>query len=103
MTHTISPDQLEFFNEPRARRMDPDTSHAAAGSVEAWVTEDRILRTFAIHGSLTDDELCEKLPLWHPPTIKTARSRVAKRGLLVDSGERRPSMRGRDMVVWRRP
>jgi hypothetical protein len=103
VTHTISPDQLEFFNEPRARRMDPDTSHAAAGSVEAWVTEDRILRTFAIHGQLTDDELCEWLPLWHPPTVKTARSRLSKRGLLVDSGERRPSQRGRDMIVWRRP
>lgn len=92
--------QLELFNAPKARRRDPDTSHEAAATAESWVTENAILTKFAIYGPMTDDELCAKCPLWHQPTLKTARSRVSKRGLLVDSGERRPSNRGRNQIVW---
>jgi hypothetical protein len=52
-------------------------------------------------GGLTDDEIAARLPACHAPTVKSARSRLTAAGLLVDSGERRPSSRGRQMIVWR--
>lgn len=98
-------DQLELFNEPKARRRDPATSRAAAMSVLPMVgsQENRVLERFAIHGPMTDDELVMRSPQWHGPTIKTCRSRLSKRGLLIDSGQRRPSLRGKDQIVWRLP
>lgn len=103
--------QLALFVEPRARRTDPDTSRAAAqaqtGGVEAV-----ILSTFAYaahlwgreRGGLTDDDLAGILAKdFYGPTVKTARSRLSKRGLLIDSGARRKSARGRDQIVWRLP
>lgn len=94
-------DQLTLFAEPRARATDPETSHQAAASVEAWVQDNALLKKFAIHGALTDDELSAVCPLWWPPTVKSARSRLKNLGLLVDSGERRPSQRGRNQIVWK--
>lgn len=95
--------QLELFNQPKARRRDADTSHAAAESIESWVQDDALLCKFAKYGPLTDDELAAACPTWYPPTLKSARSRLKNRGLLVDSGERRPSQRGRNQIVWRLP
>jgi hypothetical protein len=93
-------DQLAFFVEPRARAVDPATSHAAAAQVtEPGWTEFRILAAYDSYGPLTDDELCEALPEFYGPTLKTARSRLTKRGLLEANGTR-PSFRGRDMTVW---
>jgi predicted ArsR family transcriptional regulator len=84
----------------RARRTDPDTSRHAAAKV-ASVT-DLIYAAFVTYGPMTDDALCERLELptrrW--PTAKTARSRLHKDGVLVDSGERRLSGAGRPMIVW---
>lgn len=95
--------QLELFSQPKARRTDPDTSRAAALSVLPMVgsQENRVLELFAIHGPSTDDEICTRAPQWHPPTLKTCRSRLSKRGLLIDSGARRPSLRGKDQIVWK--
>jgi len=98
-------DQLLLFAEPAARRTDPDTSRDAAEAVEpeAARQECRIMERFAMFGPMNDDELVARSPQWHGPTVKTARSRLSKRGFLVDSGERRPSVRGRDQIVWRLP
>ena len=86
---------------PAARRTDPDTSHAAAASITPGRTERMILSLLYPALILTDDEICELLGSLHPPTVKSARSRLTKAGLLVDTGERRPSNRGRDQIVWR--
>src|SRR5262245_3495489 len=94
-------DQLVLFSEPRARRRDAETSHEAAASVPASVVEERILTRFATRGPITDDELAASLWMFHPPTTKTARSRLSKLGLLVATSEKRPSARGRNMQVWR--
>ena len=96
-------DQLQLFSEPAVRRTDPSTSRDAAAAVtpEAARQECRIMERFAMFGPMNDDELCARSPQWHPPTIKTARSRLSKRGFLVDTGERRPSNRGRDQIVWK--
>jgi hypothetical protein len=84
-----------------ARRSDPETSVTAAGSITPGRTEAAILDLFRVSW-FTDDELAAVLaPEHYGPTVKTARSRLSKAGLLVDTGQRRPSSRGRDMIVWR--
>lgn len=87
---------------PRARRHDPDTSVAAAAAVGVTAAglQLEILEAFVAHGALTDDELAGYLPHRHAPTVKTARSRLSGLGELVDTGWRRPSLRGRAQIVW---
>ncbi len=103
----MTPDQLTLgVDEPRARRADPDTSRDAAQSIRPGRTEAKILAMFPLvttipRRGVTDDELAWMLPEIHPPTVKTARSRLTKAGLLVDSGERRDSNRGRSQIVWK--
>jgi hypothetical protein len=83
------------------RLFDPDTSYAAAQAIGNGV-ENAVYRVFCRHGYwLTDDELAFQLDGFYAPTVKSARSRLAKRGLLVDSGKRRLSDRGQKMIVWR--
>lgn len=97
----MSAQQLSLLSEPRARAYDPPTSHAAAVSLPpCGALEQAILETFTRHGPLTDEEACELLPEVYGPTLRTCRSRLAKRGLLVPTGSLRPSSRGRDMRVW---
>ena len=84
---------------PRHRRTDPDTSKHAARSVSPR-TEQLIEAIFAGGGRFTDDELADALRDHYKPTVVSARSRLAKRGVLKDSGQRRLSARGREQVVW---
>lgn len=95
--------QLSLLSEPRSRHDNPETSRDAARAVaqHAGALENLILQEFCLHDYMTDDELCAWLPSHHAPTVKTCRSRLSKRGLLVDTGERRPSLRRRDQIVWR--
>jgi predicted ArsR family transcriptional regulator len=51
-------------------------------------------------GPLTDEEIAARLPGLYEPTVRTARSRLSKRGLVVPTGETRRSARGREMHVW---
>lgn len=102
--------QQSLFDAPahtRARVSDPQTSLDAARSITPGRTERLILDLFHrephawFMGGMTDDEIAYRLPTCHPPTVKSARSRLAARGFLVDTGVRRPSARGRDQIVWR--
>ena len=96
-----------LFDPPRARHTDPQTAHRAARSVSGVGLEESILVVFRgpLAGSegLTDDDVCAMLPDRYPPSVKSARSRLTKAGLLVDSGRRRASNRGAEMIVWSRP
>jgi len=93
------------------RRTDPETSTAAAWSLTPGHTEAAVLDAFCgLRGvGYTDDELAAALaPQHYGPTVKSARSRLShvdertqRPALLVDSGTRRPSVRGRDQIVWR--
>ena len=102
-------DQLTLgVDEPRARRRDPQTSRDAAASITPGRTEALILALFPLvttvpRAGFTDDQFAAMLPGHYSPTVKTARSRLSKAGLLVDSGVRRPSNRGRLQIVWRLP
>lgn len=94
--------QLAFFSEPRARRSDLPTSHQAAKAVSAIASETEYDIAAAVYmlGPSTDDEICESLPAYFPPTVKTARSRMTKKGVLVATGGTRPSGRNRAQTVW---
>ena len=103
--------QATLFDAPagKVRHSDPVTSLEAARSITPGRTERLILEAFHREGyrkprhlrGFTDDELCTWMPTLHSPTVKSARSRLSNQGLLEDSGERRPSIRGRDQIVWR--
>lgn len=80
------------------RLFDPDTSYKAAQVIGKGV-ENAVYSAYCCF-DLTDDELCATRPDFYGPTLKSARSRLAKRGILIDSGLRRPSNRGRDQIVW---
>lgn len=103
------PDPANRYIEPpkstaRHRRADPQTSADAARSVDGHAVEDVVLAIHRDHPEgLTDQELVEiacAAADRDPGTVKTARSRVAKRGWLRDSGHTRPSPRGQPMIVW---
>ena len=87
-----------------ARISDGDTATAAAKSITPGATEAAIEAVFDLNRTVdfTDDELCAALgSRYYKPTVVSARSRLAKAGLLEDSGERRLSVRGRQAIVWR--
>lgn len=100
--------QLALFAAPTARQSDPATAHTAAAAVESGrigscLTDLRECFRAAGARGLTDDELCARLPRRYPPTVKSARSRLAKLGEVVPTDETRLSARGRSQTVWRCP
>jgi len=101
----MTAEALSLFDtvpHPRARATDTVTALEAARSVTPGRTETLILDAYrqCLRFGLTDDELAACLAPVYPPTVKTARSRLLRAGLLRDSGRRRPSARGRDQIVW---
>ena len=102
--------RIETIVEPAflsARISDPETSIEAA-KAQTGRTERLILELFRRGGlpfkvGMTDDELAWAMGhgSFHAPTVKSARSRLTKAGLLEDSGTRRPSNRGRQQIAWR--
>lgn len=62
-------------------------------------TEKRILEVMG-DSAITDDEIVARMSDALPATVKTARSRLTKAGLLVAVGVR-DSARGRPMSVWK--
>ena len=94
--------QLELFNEAKVRHSDGATSRDAARAVQqhAGALENLILTEFCLHDGMTDETLCARMPDHYGPTVRTCRSRLTKRGLLVAAGIERNS-RNRDMTLWR--
>lgn len=101
---TLFTDWMDLGLAPRpsalARRTDPDTSKAAAASVGNGL-EPKILEVLDRRGPSTADEIVQALLPAYPPSCKSAISRLKNAGLVEDSGERRPSNRGRLQCVWR--
>lgn len=94
--------QLILWSEPRARRRDPETSRDAARAVRQYsrVLENLILEEFSLHDGMTDEELVARIPDIREDTVKSRRSGLKNRGLLVDSGKKRINSRGRPQIVW---
>lgn len=117
MTRPWQQEALNFYNampsmglvEPRTRRTDPDTSHAAAHAVTPGLNamEEAILevapRSFGVTAFTIALVVGNKHPhRWDEGSIRTRVSNMGKRGLLVKCGEGK-SPRGRRADLWRLP
>lgn len=92
------------YHPARARNTDPQTSHDAAASVAGQTETQRHLLELLAGEPATDMDLMER---WHaewgpatPSGLRTRRSELTEAGLVIDTGERRPSPSGRLCVVW---
>lgn len=91
------------MTEPRARRTDPETSHAAARSVLAHPGREAVLACLLVHGPQTDEELYEhtEVRLYCSPSgARTRRSELVDAGVVRDSRHRRKTKSGRQSIVW---
>lgn len=87
------------------RRDDHDTSEAAAEAI-APITGKIKLRVweFALRRGnygLTDGELKLAFPNAPESSYRKRRTELTKEGRLVDSGQRRRNIHGREEIVWR--
>jgi hypothetical protein len=98
--------------QAEARSTDPVTSHDAAASVsDLRGSQQDVLRAFPpLPFGITDEELVAKyrrmqgegvVRLQSESGIRTRRAELVKKGLVVDSGERRLTTNGRKATVWR--
>ncbi len=95
-----------------ARHSDPVTSHQAAESVtELRGSQQAVLRVMPQKLGITDEELVAKyrhqaelgdVPHQSDSGIRSRRSELVKKRLVLDSGTRRPTTYGRKAIVWRR-
>lgn len=93
-----------------ARDTDPHTSHEAAKAIGNLNNSEKdVLYVARKMADFTDEELVDQFaravkvgfvrPV-SPQRIRTARSQLERRGLIVPTLLRRPSQYGRDMTVW---
>lgn len=102
----LSIDQLPS-PEPRelARTTDPDTSHAAAASLDAGragTMRRKLLDAYGErHEALTAEEAAERAGYTKADGAWKRVSDLIRSGLVRDTGERRPGTSGRDQRVLR--
>lgn len=83
-----------------ARGSDPDTSHAAAGSVDATEMEARVLAAIRkFPEGCIGDQIERELPSLRIWSISPRIKPLIKKGLVVDTGQRRPGASGRGQRV----
>ena len=91
-----------------ARATDPETSHAAARSLDRHAIRDsqqEVLDTLRERGPLTDRALVAILfdangKSQSPSGIRTRRSELWDLGLVADTGQRHTAPSGRREIVW---
>lgn len=98
--------------DAHARTSDPDTSHAAAASIERHglrAAQLAVLACLRERGAMTDEMLAhhyEKMwrhrdwPQQRPSGLRTRRSELAAVGLVFDSEHRVKLASGRYGIVW---
>jgi len=98
-----------------ARTTDPITSHQAAASIKkdkVRLSQEAVLRVFKQFGAMTDQELLKKyafcidycgwlIPQQSESGIRTRRSELVTKGLVVDSGEKSMLPTGRKAIIWK--
>ena len=96
--------QLDLFGTPPhmlVRKNDPDTSHEAAYAVDTTKLEAMVFKaieSFGYGGCISDD--VRRLYPTYPYSSVTARySALLEKGLIVDTGARRPGKSGRSQRV----
>lgn len=88
-----------------ARRNDPDTSHAAAASVQhIRASQGEVLAVFRHGGPMTDEQAYAVYSgLQSVSGFRTRRSELVALGKLADTGQRVVGLTGRKMIVWGMP
>lgn len=118
VTTITGPGRAASMAAARARATDPSTSHAAAASIDVNRSQVEVLAAFL--GKWQDDQVTflpeyvqhgftdEAMVAWlderetrfSPSRLRTARRELTDLGLLEDSGEDRPTKRGRAADVY---
>ena len=98
--------QQELFPNPDAggvRHTDPDTSYAAAQSVDATELERIVYETIKLFGSngCISDEIMRVLHNYGVQTISPRYAPLLRKGFIVDTGERRMARSGRTLRVMK--
>jgi hypothetical protein len=106
----LNPNQIPLIDTPRARnrwdKQDPPTSRLAAESVtpaKLSATQEWIIRALEASPK-SDEELCFWIRERHrvsPQSIRSRRSELVRKGLVEDTGRRKPTQYGRESIVWR--
>ncbi len=80
-----------------AHNNDPDTSHAAAASVDATRLENMVFAEYLACGlrGATQDELLEAFPEFSYSSITARPSALKRKGLVIDTGVKRKGRSGR--------
>lgn len=83
------------------RRNASDTSIEAAKSIEVTKLEALVLQAIKDSGKtgITQDELLQRFSHYSYSSITARPSALKRKGLVVDSGERRPARSGRNQAV----
>jgi hypothetical protein len=106
-----NPDAENFFDQPATRAAAPSAPYALASETSKGAAEGiapctgrmqsqvfDFIRTQDEMGA-TDEELTEALGMLSD-TARARRVELRDRSLIIDSGKRRPTRRGRAAVVW---
>lgn len=95
--------------EPRAKRTDPDTSHAVARKIRLSRTQqarDMILGILIQGGPKTDEAILRELRnlkfAISESGARTRRAELVALNLVEDSGQRAKTSMGNPCIVWRR-
>ena len=91
-----------FSPENMARCSDPDTSKAAAASLDPTKLEGEVLATiksFGANGCISD-QIEAKLSHIKCSSVTPRYAKLNQKGLIRDSGERRKALSGRQQIVW---
>lgn len=87
--------------EAHARATDPETSHAAAASVEPTELELLVLAALGVRPrGCTSSELSDFLGI-ERVSVSPRLAPLARKGLIEASGERRRGPSGRSQIVWK--
>jgi len=83
------------------RQDSPDTSRTAAKKLDSTRLEQMVLDAIVHAGSrgMTQDELRDRFPDFSYSSITARPAALKRKGLIVDSGERRPGHSGRGQAV----
>ena len=105
-----NPNQIPLLDSPSARnspfRQDPETSFAAARSID----ERRLSKTQALvlealkAGPAIDEQIVFRVrerARVSAASVRSRRAELVRKGLVIDSGKRRPTEFGNLSIVWR--
>ena len=106
-TATPQPKKRKYVRktEPRAmvRRTDPDTSRAAANTIDATALEQRVYEVICSfpNGCISDD-IVRLIPEHGVQTVSPRYAKLIQKSFIVDTGERRRGAAGRGQRVMRK-